>query len=96
MSRRQPLDERRTPGVIAGSGVGQDIDSALNRHFDSLIIGNMGKNRFAGTVGLGGDRLGQVRRHGQDVIKLHGIRENLNAIRAVVNLLPHPFLCLRC
>ena len=95
MSCRQPLGERRTPQVIASSGVGQDIHSALNRHLDSLIIGNMRKNRFAGAVCLGGDRLGQVRRHGQDVIKLHGIRENLNAIGAIVNLLPHPFLCLR-
>ena len=60
MGRRQPLHERRYPEVIDSSGVGQDIDFALNRYLDPLIIGNMRENRFAGTVCLGGDRLGKV------------------------------------
>src|SRR5207244_3244101 len=45
MRCRQAFGKRRTPEIIAGSGMGQDIDTALNSDFDSLIVGNMGKDR---------------------------------------------------
>ena len=69
--------------------MGQDIDPALNGDFDSLIVGNVGKDRFPSAVGFIHDRLCQIQRHGQNAILLDGICKNLDAVRAVVNLLPH-------
>src|ERR1700746_1089425 len=55
----------------------------------------MRKDRFAEMMGLGHDRLGQVERHRQDAIGLDGICKNLNAVRAVTNLLAHSPCTLR-
>ena len=83
------LNQRRGPEIIRGSGVGENIDAALNGDFDSLIVGNVGEDGFAGPMSLGCDWLGQVYGHGQDAIGFDGVGKNLDAVGTVADLLAH-------
>lgn len=85
------LDQRRGPEIIGGSGVGENIDAALDGDFDSLIVGNVSEDGFAGAMSLGCDRLGQVYGHGEDAIGFDRVGKNLDAVGTVVDLLAHSF-----
>jgi hypothetical protein len=75
--------------------VGQDIDAALQGHFDPFVVGRMGEDRFTGAMGFGDDGGCGVQRHNQDAVWLDRPGKNLDAVGAIVNLQADAFGGLR-
>ena len=62
------LDEVGSPRAAHGSGVGENIDAALQGHFDPFSIRRVGEHGLSGAMGFGDDGVCEVQRHNQNAL----------------------------